>query len=101
MSTDELQPQDNVKVHAPDRSLQAKIGNVSLDQILSPKTVAAAQNTIIQAADQFAVECMSHMEELETSCALLYKADNSVPQLLHKIIACAFFPQIKIRTRGI
>lgn len=54
----------NVKILPADKSLQRKLGNASLDQILSPAAVSNAQKVIDTSADSFHEECLSDLATL-------------------------------------
>ncbi len=62
-----LQQEDNVKIFEPDHGLHVKIGGTSLDQVLPPEAVEAAQAVIQESADQFLAESFTEMDKLEAA----------------------------------
>lgn len=86
-------PQNNdVKIHAPDRALQSKIGLVSLDQIITPQMVADAQSTVQESTDQFTADMLVHMKELEEAWIAFQQAgmDEEKEHLLPTVIHASF-----------
>ena len=53
MTTDNDKKEENVKIYAPDHALSAKIGTTVLDQVIPPKAVQAAQDTIKKSTESF------------------------------------------------
>ncbi len=87
---DKTDADKNVKIHAPDLALHAKIGVPTLDKILTPEVVAAAQGVIQQSSDQFLAICLARMGELERACSMWRKAPQEQAKLLPGIIDAVF-----------
>ena len=91
---------EGVKVHAPDRTLHAKIGNVNLDQVLSPQVVKTAQSRIEQAADEFAADSLEQLKELSALVDGLAKTPASALNLMPQVINAAFSLKTKTGIGG-
>ena len=87
---DEPDSGDQAKILPPNYALKKKIGNVNLDQILSPKAVEAAQEIIVQAAEKFQDEAFSEMENLEKLTRQFAASPPDIRQVVYKIIDSAF-----------
>jgi len=74
-------PKQETKIHAPDRSLHAKIGNANLDQVLSPQVVEGAQSTIRASSEQFWSESMTRLAVLDKFYDALGKAADAESQM--------------------
>ena len=86
---------DQVKIHAPDRSLHAKIGHANLDQILTPQIIKAAESKIAASSEKFLDDSLEAMQELERSFAVLHQAPMETAAHLPIIINAAFSMKTK------
>jgi hypothetical protein len=91
---------EGVKIFAPDDSLRVKIGNVNLDQVLSPQVVKAAQSRIEQAADEFANDSLEQLKELTQVCADIAKSPEKADSLLPLLVNAAFSLKTKTGIGG-
>jgi len=55
---------DGVRIYEPDKSLHAKIGNVSLDKVFTPEVVSRAQTVIHDSIGDLLAECHKVMRDL-------------------------------------
>lgn len=94
------QDYEDVKILPPDYSLKRKIGNVNLDQILSPNVVQAAQEIISQSSGQFENEAFSEIETLGKAVAALRADFAQARALLPDIIASSFSLKAKAGLGG-
>lgn len=97
---DEKDPDDGVKIYAPDRTLHAKIGNVDLDRIITPQVIRSAQEAIAQSADQFLNECTLALQDLDRSSEEFFKSPGDAERLLPPIVNAAFSIKTKAGLGG-
>ena len=91
---------EDVKIFAPDKSLQSKIGVANLDQLLSPQVVAAAQTVIEKNADLFLAACLEHLAAIEKNVAALRQNPSDTERLLPSLIEAAFAMKAKAGLGG-
>ena len=91
---------EGVKIHAPDKTLHKKIGNVNLDQVLSPQIVKTAQGRIEQAAEEFAADSIEQLKELTTVMNSLSQAPDDTTNLMPQVINAAFSLKTKTGIGG-
>ena len=93
-------PSEGVKIYAPDRSLQIKIGVQNLDQVFSASSVQTAQNLIEQSSDTFMEESLELMKDLHESFKNLTANPKTENQALAKVIDDAFLIKTKTGVGG-
>lgn len=91
---------EGVKIYAPDKSIHKKMGNVNLDQVLSPQVVKAAQSKIEEAAEQFAEESLEQARELDEACRMLIQTPANFSSLTPQLVNAAFSLKSKTAIGG-
>jgi hypothetical protein len=88
-----------VQILPPDRSLQQKLGVVTLEKILSPQVVATAQQAIVRASGPLLEESVAEVDRLaRTARELGAGADSS--KALREILDSAFSLKSKAGLAG-
>jgi len=80
----------DVKVFAPDRSLQAKVGTTVLDKLFTPEVIKNAEEKIVESQDNFVAEGFKNIDELEGLLGEIRKKPTEISRLLNNIITVAF-----------
>ena len=98
--TDEFAPKGEVKIFPADYALKRKIGNVNLDQILTPKIVEAAQEVIVNSSGQLLDEVFSETKMLDLAGRALKAAPDKWQKIIPEIIPLAFAIKTKAGLGG-
>ena len=88
--SDEPNADDGVRIIPPDLTLKKKLGGTSLDRILSPQAVEAAQQVIAGASDQFLEACVAEVDKLELAVQKLAAAPDQCRSLMREVIDFTF-----------
>lgn len=99
MTSDSV-PDDDVQIFAPSYALRKKIGNVNIDQILSPAVVEAAQAVIAGSAGQLMEEAVAGMQRLDQIGTILKANVGDGKTLLPETVALAFAVKTKAGLGG-
>jgi len=81
---------DSVKIYAPDRSLQIKIGVPNLDKVFTPAALEAAQSVITNSSDSFLNDGLVQMDALKQAFQALRDNPSQDSAALGKVIDASF-----------
>jgi hypothetical protein len=89
-----------IRIYAPDRSLQTKIGVTNLDPVLTPQVVESAQKTIQGTAGQFFEEGLSDLRQLQEVWEAAKKAPWNFKPVVVALLDTAFAIKSKAGLAG-
>jgi hypothetical protein len=91
---------DDVRILPPDFSLQKKLGGVSFDQIVTPQVLAAAQQAIVDTADQFIGESVAEVTGLEKAMTDFVASKGANRAALDHMVSSSFSIKVKSGLAG-
>jgi len=91
--------QPDARISPPDYTLRTKVGG-KLDQLITPQSVQAAEQVIVETADLFLKEGLAQTEALERANAALQRDPSTKDRTLPLIIESAFSIKTKVISSG-
>lgn len=87
---DDRSPEKTVQIIPPDRTLQKKVSMSTLDAMVAPQTMRAAQKIIMESSDKFLEDSLAHTKKIALAASHLNVAPDKSRQALDIIVASAF-----------